>query len=57
MVVLMKHNDPRFGETTFRLANITRGEPTPDLFAEPQGYRIVNQHEPALGRPVMRRPE
>ena len=56
MVVLMKHNDPRFGETTFRLTNITRGEPTPDLFAEPQGYRIVDQHEPVFGRPVMRRP-
>ena len=36
-VVLMKHNDPRFGETTFRLTNITRGDPTPELFAEPQG--------------------
>ncbi len=56
MVVLMKHNDPRFGETTFRLTNITRGEPAPDLFAEPQGYRTVDQHEPAFGRPSMRRP-
>jgi hypothetical protein len=56
MVVLMKHNDPRFGETTFRLTNITRGDPTPDLFAEPQGYRTVDQHEPVFGRPVMRRP-
>ena len=55
MVVLMTHNDPRFGETTFRLTNITRGDPTPDLFAEPQGYRAVDHHEPALGRPVMRR--
>jgi hypothetical protein len=56
MVVLMKHNDPRFGETTFRLTNITRGDTTPDLFAEPQGYRTVDQHEPVFGRPVMRRP-
>jgi hypothetical protein len=56
MVVLMKHNDPRFGETTFRLTNVTRGEPTPDLFAEPQGYRTVDQHEPPFGRPLMRRP-
>ena len=56
MVVLLKHNDPRFGETTFRLTNITRGDPTPDLFAEPQGYRTVDQHEPVFGRPVMRRP-
>ncbi|HEX7956142.1 MAG TPA: hypothetical protein VF508_04315 [Pyrinomonadaceae bacterium] len=56
MVVLMKHSDPRFGETTFRLANITRGDPPPDLFAEPQGYRTVDRQEPAFGRPVMRRP-
>jgi hypothetical protein len=56
MVVLMKHNDPRFGETTFRLTNITRGDPAPDLFTEPQGYRTVDQHEPVFGRPVMRRP-
>jgi hypothetical protein len=56
IVVLMKHNDPRFGEMTFRVTNITRGEPTPDLFAEPQGYRTVDQHEPVFGRPVMRRP-
>lgn len=56
MVVLMKHNDPRFGETTFRLTNITRGDPAPDLFTEPQGYRTVDQREPVFGRPVMRRP-
>ena len=56
MVVLMKHTDPRFGETTFRLSNITRGEPTPDLFAEPQGYRTIDRHEPVFGRPMMRRP-
>jgi hypothetical protein len=56
MIVLMKHNDPRFGETTFRLTNITRGDPAPDLFTEPQGYRTVDQHEPLFGRPVMRRP-
>lgn len=55
MVVLLKHNDPRFGETTFRLTNITRGDPTPDLFTQPQGYRTIDQHEPVFGRPMMRR--
>jgi hypothetical protein len=55
MIVLLKHNDPRFGETTFRLTNITRGDPSPDLFAAPQGYRTVDQHERVFGRPVMRR--
>ncbi|HEX8290833.1 MAG TPA: hypothetical protein VF570_03690 [Pyrinomonadaceae bacterium] len=56
MVVLLKHNDPRFGETTFRLTNVMRGEPTPDLFAEPQGYRAVDPRELPAGRPLMRRP-
>ncbi|HEX8069905.1 MAG TPA: hypothetical protein VF546_08140 [Pyrinomonadaceae bacterium] len=42
IIVLMKHNDPRFGETTFRLTNITRGEPAPELFQAPQGYQIVD---------------
>jgi hypothetical protein len=56
MVVLLKHNDPRFGETVFRLTNVTREEPAPELFAEPQGYRQVDGREPMRGRPVMRRP-
>ena len=56
MVVLLKHKDPRFGETTFRLTGITRGDPAPDLFAEPQGYRTVDPRESPAGRPLMRRP-
>ncbi|MBC7930781.1 MAG: hypothetical protein H7Z38_09500 [Rubrivivax sp.] len=55
MVVLMKHNDPRFGETVFRLTNISRFEPSPELFTLPQGYRIVDGREP-FGRPVRRGP-
>ena len=63
IIVLMKHNDPRFGVTEFRLTNITRGEPMPELF-QPQGYKVVDSrmagprggapipHDP----PVMRQP-
>jgi hypothetical protein len=53
MVVLMKHNDPRFGETTFRLTNVSRGEPDHSLFEPPQGYKIVSGREPLMfpGRP------
>jgi hypothetical protein len=53
MVVLMKHNDPRFGETTFRLTNVSRGEPDHSLFEPPPGYRVVSGREqsPFLGRP------
>lgn len=56
MVVLLKHNDPRFGETVFRLTNVSRTEPAPELFAEPQGYRAVDGREMMRGRPMMRRP-
>ena len=56
MVILLKHNDPRFGETVFRLTNITRTEPSPELFAEPQGYRAEEERGPVRGRPMMTRP-
>lgn len=62
-VVLMKHNDPRFGETTYRLTNITRAEPAPELFKPPAGLRLLDQHDPVLMRrplssepPALRRP-
>ena len=47
-VVLRRNVDPRFGETTYRLANLVRSEPAPDLFTVPQGYEL--QSEPALRR-------
>jgi hypothetical protein len=53
MVVLMKHSDPRFGETTFRLTNVSRGDPDHSLFEPPPGYRVVSGGEqfPFPGRP------
>ena len=39
-VVLMRHNDPRFGETTFRLTNINRGDPEASLFQIPANYKV-----------------
>jgi len=33
--------DPRNGDETFRLTNIRRGEPSPDLFQVPAGYQIL----------------
>lgn len=47
LVVLSKHNDPRFGEQTYRLTNIIRAEPDPSLFTPPQGYRLIT--EPSSG--------
>jgi hypothetical protein len=40
IVVMTKHIDPRFGENTYRLANIDRTEPERSLFEVPAGYRI-----------------
>lgn len=39
-VVLRRDFDPRFGETTYRLINVDRSEPPPDLFAVPPGYTL-----------------
>lgn len=40
-VVLRKHSDPRFGETTFRLTDIKHGEPDPSLFQVPAGFKTT----------------
>lgn len=42
MIVSMRHVDPRFGETTFRLTNVSRGEQDGSLFLPPAGYKVVN---------------
>jgi hypothetical protein len=52
-VVLRRTFDPRFGETNYRLVNLVRGEPSPDLFAVPSGYEVLTQPEPReLGQHV-----
>ena len=58
MIVLMKHNDPRFGETTFRLTNILRGEPAAELFQAPTNYKIVEggSRRQLMGPPTNERP-
>jgi hypothetical protein len=43
MVVMSKHNDPRYGEQTYRLTNINRSEPDPSLFSPPNGYKLVTE--------------
>ena len=40
VVVLTRRSDPRFGDTVYRLTNIVRAEPPPDLFEVPPDYRI-----------------
>jgi hypothetical protein len=61
MIILMKHGDPRFGETSFRLTNILRGEPAAELFELPSGYKVIDgrgrrELPDPDGRPPLRRP-
>jgi TonB family protein len=40
-VIMTRHNDPRFGETIYRLTNISRDEPSHSLFEVPPGYTVT----------------
>jgi hypothetical protein len=48
-MVLQRFSDPRVGETVYRLVNVVRGEPSPDLFQVPQGYEIKTPEPPRAG--------
>lgn len=39
-VIMTRHADPRFGETTYRLTNISREEPSHSLFEVPAGFTV-----------------
>ncbi len=43
MVVYSKNTDPRFGEQTYKLTNITRAEPDPSLFSVPTEYKRIGE--------------
>jgi hypothetical protein len=40
LVIQSTQNDPRFGQTTYSLMNIQRGEPDESLFQVPEGYKV-----------------
>jgi hypothetical protein len=44
--ILSKTNDPRNGESTFRIANLSRTPPDPMLFLPPADYRVVEESGP-----------
>ena len=46
MAVLRKTSDPRSGETTMKLTNISRAEPSVSLFQPPADYEIVDPPSP-----------
>jgi hypothetical protein len=47
LVVMTRHSDPRFGETTYKLTNINRTEPAKSLFEVPSDYTV--KEGPSIG--------
>ena len=40
VLLMTRHNDPRSGESLYRLRNVLRGEPDPSLFTLPADYTV-----------------
>jgi hypothetical protein len=40
ILLMTKYSDPRSGETTYRVSNISRSEPDPSLFQVPADYAV-----------------
>ena len=40
LVIMTRHNDPRFGENVYRVTNISRNEPNAALFQVPADYKV-----------------
>lgn len=49
-IVYSKRDDPRMGEQTFKLTNISRSEPDPSLFTVPSDFKIVEGPKPIIYR-------
>jgi hypothetical protein len=50
LIVYSKHSDPRYGDQTYRLTNISRSEPDPSVFAVPTEYKVLTDgYAPAAG--------
>jgi hypothetical protein len=52
-VVMSTHRDPRFGDNTYRLADIQRGEPDKSLFEVPADYTV--KEGPPEGNVIFKR--
>jgi hypothetical protein len=50
MVVMSKTSDPRFGESVYKLTNISRAEPDPQLFSVPSDYQVLQNRPSAIVR-------
>lgn len=49
-IVYSKRSDPRMGEQTFQLTNITRADPDVSLFTVPADFKVVEGPKPILYR-------
>jgi len=49
-IVYSKRSDPRMGELTFQLTNITRAEPDASLFTVPADFKLVEGPKPIIYR-------
>jgi hypothetical protein len=49
-IIYSKRSDPRMGELTFQLTNITRAEPDASMFTVPADFRVVEGPKPILYR-------
>ncbi|MBC8031298.1 MAG: energy transducer TonB [Pyrinomonadaceae bacterium] len=49
IIVMTRHTDPRFGENSYKLINISRNEPARELFEVPTGYTVTEAHTPVAG--------
>jgi hypothetical protein len=49
IVVQSSRTDPRFGQTTYLINNLQRGEPSASLFQVPAGYQSKTVEVPARG--------
>jgi hypothetical protein len=49
---MTKHRDPRSGETTYRLTNLSHSEPDRSLFEVPAGYAVQEGKMPPKPKPM-----
>ena len=49
-IIYSKRSDPRMGELTFQLTNITRAEPDASLFTVPADFKLVEGPKPIIYR-------
>jgi len=49
VIVMTRHNDPRFGENSYQLIDINRAEPARELFEVPPGYKVEESPVSGVG--------